>query len=142
MRKFTHLASVLASIILLTSNTLYAQTTLFSEDFETQFSPNTNDGPNAPLGWTQVRSGFIFNDPPSLPGTDGAKDWAIMEWGTFGWQSNTLPNIAQAPFPVTTGLIPPSQLLEQVLLGLMMPIVPAQEQVQLLVDDLIHPSLI
>lgn len=79
--------------------------TYFTESFETEFTPNTAVGPNAPSGWAQTRLGTLTS-APGTPGTSSQRDWARTVWSGTAWASNTLPNVNQVPY--TTGTSGPS----------------------------------
>jgi hypothetical protein len=78
----------------------------FTEGFESEFTPNTAAGPNAPSGWVQTRLGTLTGSP-GTPGVSGQRDWArSVNSGTNVWASNTAPNVNQAPYNVTLTTLP------------------------------------
>ncbi len=75
--------------------------TYLTESFESEFTPNTASGPNAPSSWTQTRLGTLTT-APGTPGLSGARDWGKMTWSGSAWASSTAPNSSQIPYSTAT----------------------------------------
>ncbi|MFT3911081.1 MAG: hypothetical protein QM737_16800 [Ferruginibacter sp.] len=103
------LVTMMILLISFSSLTTFSQT-YFTEGFESQFTPNTSAGPNAPAGWAQTRLGTLFLGAPAAPTVDGAKDWAqsVNTGSSNVWASNTAPNSGTAPYNTTITTLPAS----------------------------------